>query len=334
MARPRRRARRQASKRLVPFYRMTFIILMGAVAARLIILGIDALGARTGLPGGELFIPLYIIIAPVFGWQLRGWTAIGSHQRRKEGSEMSKTLYFEGAGWSGADRSKATIGNCRIRTAFHLDPEKKHPRCSCGEPHDGAAAVYLEIICGTIGKENRKLGLEPTYYGWIDHLHYVTDDDRNDDCNRHILPFERRTRIDYTLESILKFVNDLGASFDAVAVCPDFGGYRVFRDGYSPKGTERLNYGDEFQCDPDMAARREAVYRHVYELEKAEGSRYPNFSLWVDQDDPGMLHLLRHFSGTSKTAHITHWTIRTDTGSTVEDWMATATVTPLGRYGC
>lgn len=186
---------------------------------------------------------------------------------------MSKTLYFEGAGWSGADSSKATIGNCRIRTAFHLDPEKKHPRCSCGEPHDGAAAVYLEIICGTIGKENRKLGLEPTYYGWIDYLHYVTDDDRNDDCNRHILPFERRARIDYTLESILKFVNDLGASFDAVAVCPDFGGYRVFRDGYSPKGTERLNYGDEFQCDPDMTARREAVYRHVYELEKAEGSR-------------------------------------------------------------
>lgn len=247
---------------------------------------------------------------------------------------MSKTLYFEGAGWSGADSSKATIGNCRIRTAFHLDLEKKHPRCSCKEPHDGAAAVYLEIICGTIGKENKKLGLEPTYYGWIDYLHYVTDDDRNDDCNRHILPFERRARIGYTLESILKFVNDLGASFDAVAVCPDLGGYRVFRDGYSPKGTERLNYGDEFQYDPDMTARREAVYRHVYELEKAEGSRYPNFSLWVDQDDPGMLHLLRHFSGTFKTAHNTHWTIRTDTGSTVEDWMATATVTPLGRYGC
>ena len=250
------------------------------------------------------------------------------------GADSSKTLYFEGAGWSGADSSKATIGNCRIRTAFHLDPEKKHPRCSCREPHDGAAAVYLEIICGTIGKENKKLGLEPTYYGWIDYLHYVTDDDRNDDCNRHILPFERRARIGYTLESILKFVNDLGASFDAVAVCPDLGGYRVFRDGYSPKGTERLNYGDEFQYDPDMTARREAVYRHVYELEKAEGSRYPNFSLWVDQDDPGMLHLLRHFSGTFKTAHNTHWTIRTDTGSTVEDWMATATVTPLGRYGC
>ena len=84
MARPRRRARRQASKRLAPFYRMTFLILIGAIAARLIILGIDALGARTGLPGGEIFIPVYIIIAPLFGWQLRGWTAIGGHQRRKE----------------------------------------------------------------------------------------------------------------------------------------------------------------------------------------------------------------------------------------------------------
>lgn len=88
MARPRRRARRQASKRLAPFYRMTFIILMGAVAARLIILGIDALGARTGLPGGEIFIPVYIIIAPLFGWQLRGWTAIGGPSETKGDQTM------------------------------------------------------------------------------------------------------------------------------------------------------------------------------------------------------------------------------------------------------
>lgn len=84
MVRPRQPAKQRASKRLTPFYRMTFIILMGAIAARLIILGFDALGARTGLPGGEIFIPVYIIIAPLFGWQLRGWTAIGAHQKRKE----------------------------------------------------------------------------------------------------------------------------------------------------------------------------------------------------------------------------------------------------------
>lgn len=109
MARPRRRARRQASKRLAPFYRMTFIILMGAVAARLIILGIDALGARTGLPGGELFIPLYIIIAPVFGWQLRGWTAIGSHQRRKE----TKTMYNYFCDHCGAALDPGEICDCK-----------------------------------------------------------------------------------------------------------------------------------------------------------------------------------------------------------------------------
>nr|WP_325241674.1 hypothetical protein [uncultured Oscillibacter sp.] len=41
-----------------------------------------------------------------------------------------KTLYFEGAGWSGVDVSKATIGNCRTRTAFRLDDSR---------------AVYLEL---------------------------------------------------------------------------------------------------------------------------------------------------------------------------------------------
>jgi hypothetical protein len=41
-----------------------------------------------------------------------------------------KTLYFEGAGWSGVDVSKTIIGNCRTRTAFRLD---------------NGRAVYLEI---------------------------------------------------------------------------------------------------------------------------------------------------------------------------------------------
>lgn len=35
-----------------------------------------------------------------------------------------KTLYFEGAGWEKAERSINTIGNCRVRTAFHLDNGK------------------------------------------------------------------------------------------------------------------------------------------------------------------------------------------------------------------
>ena len=55
----------------------------------------------------------------------------------------------------------------------------------------------------------------------------------------------------------------------------------------------------------------------------------PEFLAVGDEKDPGLLHLLRHFIGCNK-----HWTIRTDTGDTLEDWMATAKETPLGRYGC
>lgn len=250
-----------------------------------------------------------------------------------------KVLYFEGAGWSGADISKATIGNCRIRTAFHLD--------------DGRA-VYLEII----GSERSKYSppcCQWQYTGFVDCCHYITDDKPNDDCNKHhvFLLGKRRKKLlaegqlfEYTEEAILKFVNDLGASFDAVKVVPDLGGFRVFPEEHPCKGPDGYNYGDEFQFDPEMTARREAVYDKVYDIEKDElmcdralgGKKfvhspgsvdYPNFSLWVDREDPGLLHLLRHFSGYNK-----HWCIRTDVGDTLEDWMATAKETPLGRYGC
>ena len=54
-----------------------------------------------------------------------------------------KTLYFEGAGWEKAERSINTIGNCRVRTAFHLDNGK---------------GVYLEIVCGEmLGERNSRI---------------------------------------------------------------------------------------------------------------------------------------------------------------------------------
>lgn len=227
-----------------------------------------------------------------------------------------RTLYFEGAGWSGADSSKATIGKCRIRTAFHLD--------------DGRV-VYLEILCGYAPQKKKSKKVPPVYYGYVDALYEITDDVDNNDCNRHNLLGERRRKdpFAYTLDEILHYVNGLGASFDAVAVVPDLGGYRVFREKWSEKGTERYNYGDEFRFDAETTARREAVYREIYQLEKDEGKKYPNFSLWADEKDAGMLHLLRHYNGFNK-----HWTIRTDTGSTLADWMKTAEETKLGRYGC
>lgn len=100
---------------------------------------------------------------------------------------MMKTLYFEGAGWSGADSSKNTIGNCRIRTAFHLN---------------NGQAVYLEIICGTRTlKKTRACSMKPVYYGYVDYLFYITDDEDNDDCNKHNLLSDRRVEFDYTSEA-------------------------------------------------------------------------------------------------------------------------------------
>ena len=248
-----------------------------------------------------------------------------------------KTLYFEGAGWSEADISKATIGNCRIRTAFHLD--------------DGRT-VYLEITGSERTKHSSNCRWQ--YTGFVDYCHYITDETPNDDCNKHrvVLRGEKRKKwyevraFEYTESEILKFVNKLGASFTAVKVVPDLGGYRVFPENHACKGTDGYNYGDEFQFDPEMTARREAVYRKIYEIEKAEleedyatragkfvhspgGKTYPNFSLWVDNKDPGLLHLLRHFNGYNK-----HWIIRTDNGDKLEDWMATAKEAQLGFYGC
>ena len=251
-----------------------------------------------------------------------------------------KVLYFEGAGWSGADISKATIGNCRIRTAFHLD--------------DGRA-VYLEITGTERTKYSSPQIFQWQYTGFVDYCHYITDDKPNDDCNKHhvFLLGKRRKKLlaenqsfEYTEEAILKFVNGLGASFDAVKVVPDLGGFRVFPEEHSCDGPDGYNYGDEFQFDPEMTARREAVYDRVYQMEKTEleadwkdragkfvhmpgRAASPNFSLWVDREDPSLLHLLRHFNGYNK-----HWSIRTDVGDTLEDWMATAKETLLGRYGC
>jgi len=248
-----------------------------------------------------------------------------------------KTLYFEGAGWSGADISKATIGNCRIRTAFHLD--------------DGRA-VYLEINGTERTKNSSPEMYRWQYTGFVDTCFYITDDVPNDDENNHQLLHLFQTRngvtktFPYTEEGVLEIVNSLGASFDAIKVLPDLGGYRVFPEKRSCQGPGGYYYGDQFQYDPEMIARRKAVYDKVYDIEKDEllcdqamnvhkfprspGSvDYPNFSLWVDEFDPGLLHLLRHFIGYNK-----HWSIRTDVGDKLEDWMATAKETHLGKYGC
>ena len=68
-----RKRKLRAAKWLRAVFRVTALITVGAVAARIIILAIETAASRVGLLGGEVFIPLYIIVGPWFGWRLRGW---------------------------------------------------------------------------------------------------------------------------------------------------------------------------------------------------------------------------------------------------------------------
>lgn len=185
-----------------------------------------------------------------------------------------KVLYFEGAGWSGADISKATIGNCRIRTAFHLD--------------DGRAA-YLEIIAC-----DRRIGKTTYYEGWVDSCHYITGS--SEDCNRSRIKVAR-DHFEYNHAEILRMVNSLGCSFDAIEVAPDLGGYRAFKEHFGYRASD-YNYGDEFQLDRDLLAAREAVDAFMLERERQlTGRKWPAYSLWVDENDPAILHFDSHYKG-------------------------------------
>ena len=207
-----------------------------------------------------------------------------------------KTLFFEGAGCVPCGE----VANCRIRTAFTNDEGKQ---------------IYLEMSGVEVTKNSVSSIKNYKNAGFVDHCHYITGD--QDDENKCLIQHQRV--FEYTNANILGIVNALGCSFDQIIVLPDLAGYRVFREG---KG-QKYNFGDEFQFDLELTKKRESIYKHYYELEKTEGKKYPNFSLWVDQDDMNKLHLLRHFNGYNK-----HWLINIES----EGWIAEEA--PLGRYAC
>jgi hypothetical protein len=180
-----------------------------------------------------------------------------------------KTLFFEGAGCVPCGE----VENCRIRTAFHNNK---------GDP------IYVEII----GFEVREKKGSVSYVGWIDACFYIRDDGENENI-------KTKRNIEYTKNGILSLVNSLGCSFDKVVVLPDLAGYRVF------SGDGGYNFGDRFVYNEELAMRAEEIERYIYELEKSEGKKYPNFSLWVDENDPELLHLLRHFPGLNR-----YWEIK------------------------
>ncbi len=182
--------------------------------------------------------------------------------------ENRRVLYFEGAGWSGADISKATVGNCRIRTAFHLD--------------DGRS-VYLEIIACEVTRKNPPEAVKHLRYaGYVDYCHYIDGSDEGI-VRKQFAPFE------YNHTEILRLVNSLGASFDAIEVLPDLGGYRV----HAPGGG--YNFADEFTPDRDLIDARETADAFILAREKQiTGRQYPAYSLWVDETDPACLHFNSH----------------------------------------
>lgn len=176
----------------------------------------------------------------------------------------NKTLYFEGAGCT----SRGDVSNCRIRTAFHLD--------------DGRS-VYLEISGMETTRCTAPIYQKFTNYGIIDHcfcINGVFDDGHSNHKNvRSGFAFE------YCQKEILRFVNSLGASFDAIKVLPDLAGYRVHGDG-----RRQYNFADEFIFDEYKLEQRQRVYDSIKEREASRGEKSPCFSLWVDHEDPAILH--------------------------------------------
>ena len=186
-----------------------------------------------------------------------------------------KTLYFEGAGCV----PRGDLENCRIRTAFTLDNGKK---------------VYLEIMGVEVTKQTAAVYAGFTNVSYIDFCHYDTGD--RDDCQKNRVyrgdgtTVERnaRSNFEYTRENLLKFVNSLGASFEAVEILPDLAGYRVHADngGY--------NLADEFHYDRDRTAQAEKIKQYFYDFEKnVLGKKYPNFSIWFETD---ILKVLIHYN--------------------------------------
>lgn len=175
-----------------------------------------------------------------------------------------KTLYFEGAGCV----SRADVPNCRIRTAFHLD---------------NGNAVYLELSGMETTRNSAPIYKEFKNYGVVDHCYCITGV-WDDGHSRH--KYEKSGfAFEYTLANILAFVNSLGASFDAVEVLPDLAGYRVHGEGRN-----RYNFGDEFKKDCDLLEARQNIDEQIRQKEKARGEKSICYSLWVDRDDPAILH--------------------------------------------
>lgn len=212
----------------------------------------------------------------------------------------NKILYFEGAGCVPC----GDVANCRIRTAFANNDGKK---------------IYLEMCA------SEKSKYTPTSFKmfnnctFILNCHYITTE--GDDENKNRINVENK-HFEYTYNNILNFVNKtFNCNFNSVVVLNNLAGYRVHKnnDGY--------NFGDEFKYSTLLEKKRQDISDYVYNVEQLEGRKYPNFSIWIDDDDIHKLHILRHFNGYNK-----HYIAYTKNHMIGKDILSSEEY--LGKYGC
>lgn len=190
---------------------------------------------------------------------------------------MNKTLYFEGAGWNGANAEYNGL-NCRIRTAFNNNDGKM---------------IYLELNGGHPLEEHIKEAKKnkitlPSTYMYVDSAHYITDDPEIDDCNDsriNTILYSEMLKIEYTLENIRDFVNtQFNCSFDNVVILDNMAGYRVFTGSKKIGwGTPAMyNFGDCFDYNEDLTKRRIAKVDELTEhFKKIFNQKYDNTSYYI-----------------------------------------------------
>ena len=113
-----------------------------------------------------------------------------------------RILYFEGAGWEGADSSRATdLGNCRIRTRI--------------KNKDGRI-IYLEMG-GFLRNKYTPKDVDFSILGRIDHVFYTDIDwDARDNYSRELSQYEKLS-FEYNKENVLNFVNEkLNCDFEDI----------------------------------------------------------------------------------------------------------------------
>lgn len=186
----------------------------------------------------------------------------------------NKVLYFEGAGWDGANEDYNGL-NCRIRTAFH---------------DNKGNMIFLELQgCHPNQYQLKKYGNLPKTYLRCDSAHFITDDPEIDDCNQSRIKtpdYGDMLKISYTLENIRDFVNKhFDSSFDEVVILNDLAGYRVFADrkriGY--KKSDQYNFGDCFEYDAELTERRIAKVAELKEyFKKLFNQKYDNTSYYIE----------------------------------------------------